>query len=672
MRLFRIVKTRMESRVFLWIVTMSIVSPLLRGLGIDEVVSLRRVGSPALSPDGRRVAYTVREANWDEDTFEREIWLADVESGETHQLTRGAKSSWAPAFSPNGEWLAFLSDREEKPQVFLIRPNRGEALRLTAAEQGVESFAWAGDGKLIGYLAEDPPSPAIKQREERFGKLEVVDEDLSFTHLHVIDVGKRVSRRLTEGPFTVSSFDWSPDGVEIVFEHRRSPDPTDAESADLSVVHVARGTVRPLVTREGPDTDPVFSPDGSRVAFNAPRVAAFSYYTNLEIAVVPAAGGPVEVWSQGFDEDAGLLDWGPAGVYFDAAVGTARSLCRLDPASHQVEHLAPEADRVGQEFAFDAGFSHVAYVGSDAAQYPEIEVAPLGFPGTGKRLSDMWKQLTAFRLPQGEVISWASRDGTPIEGVLYRPADLTPGERRPLVVVVHGGPASTARPERPATRYAYPIDLWLSRGALVLLPNYRGSAGYGERFRSLNVRHLGLGDAEDVLSGIDLLVSHGLVDGSRVGVAGWSQGGYIAAFLAAHDGARFQAASVGAGISDWLTYYVNTDIHPFTLQYLKANPWDDPEIYRKTSPITYVSSSSPPTLIQHGEKDRRVPLPNAFELYQALRDHGVTTRLVVYEGFGHGLDKPKAQRAALQHNLDWFDRHLFGIDDEAQPKETQP
>ncbi len=640
--------------------------------GIDEIVSLRRVGSPALSPDGRQVAYTVRETNWDEDAFEREIWLADVDSGEAFQLTRGAKSSWAPAFSPDGEWLAFLSDREEKPQVFLIRPTRGEAFRLTTAEQGVEGFAWAPDGKLIGYLTEDPPNEAVKERERRYGKLEVVDEDLSFTHLHVVDVDKKVSRRVTKGPFTVSSFDWSPDGVEIVFEHRRSADPTDAESADLSVVHVASGTVRPLVSREGPDTDPVFAPDGSRIAFNAPRVAASSYYTNLEIAVVPAVGGAVELLSEAFDQDAGLLDWDPAGLLFEAAVGTARSLYRLDADSHQVEHLAPEADRVGHELAFDAGFSHVAFVGSDAAQCPEIEVAPLGFPGAPKRLSDMWKQLTAFRLQQGEVVSWASRDGTPIEGVLYRPADLTPGERRPLLVVIHGGPASTARPRRPATDYVYPIDLWLSRGALVLLPNYRGSAGYGERFRSLNVRHLGLGDAEDVLSGIDLLVSHGLVDASRVGVAGWSQGGYIAAFLVAHDGARFKAASVGAGISDWQTYYVNTDIHPFTLQYLKANPWDDPEIYRKTSPITYVSPSSPPTLIQHGEKDRRVPLPNALELYQALRDHGVTTRLIVYQGFGHGLDKPKAQRAALQQNLDWFDRHLLGIEPEAQPKETRP
>ena len=158
---------------------------------------------------------------------------------------------------------------------------------------------------------------------------------------------------------------------------------------------------------------------------------------------------------------------------------------------------------------------------------------------------------------------------------------------------------------------------------LVLEPNYRGSAGYGEKFRSLNVRNLGVGDAWDVLSGVDSLIAKGLVDPDRVGTMGWSQGGYISAFLATHDAARFKAISVGAGISDWMTYYVNTDIHPFTRQYLKATPWDDPEIYAKTSPITYIKQAKTPTLIQHGATDQRVPLPNAYELYQGLQDNNV-------------------------------------------------
>ncbi len=211
-------------------------------------------------------------------------------------------------------------------------------------------------------------------------------------------------------------------------------------------------------------------------------------------------------------------------------------------------------------------------------------------------------------------------------------------------------------PARAATR----STVWLAQGALVLEPNYRGSAGYGEKFRTLNVRNLGIGDAWDVISGIDDLVAKGLVDNDQVGTMGWSQGGYISAFLTTHDSARFKAVSDGAGISDWMTYYVNTDIHPFTRRYLKATPWDDPEIYRQTSPITYIKNAKAPTLIQHGEKDPRVPIPNAFELYQGLRDQNVPVRLIVYKGFGHGLTKPKANRAAMEHNLAWFGHYVFG------------
>jgi dipeptidyl aminopeptidase/acylaminoacyl peptidase len=173
------------------------------------------------------------------------------------------------------------------------------------------------------------------------------------------------------------------------------------------------------------------------------------------------------------------------------------------------------------------------------------------------------------------------------------------------------------------------------------------------------VRNLGIGDAWDVLSGIDALVAQGLVDKDRVGTMGWSQGGYISAFLTTKHSDRFKAVSVGAGISDWTTYYVNTDIHPFTRQYLKATPWDDPKIYADTSPITYIKSAKAPTLIQNGDKDPRVPIPNAFELYQGLQDQKVPVELMIFRGFGHSLDKPKANRAAMQQNWDWFGKYLW-------------
>jgi len=243
--------------------------------------------------------------------------------------------------------------------------------------------------------------------------------------------------------------------------------------------------------------------------------------------------------------------------------------------------------------------------------------------------------------------------------VLHKPKDFRPGQRYPLLVVIHGGPTGVSRPVPYASLSAYPIEIFVARGALVLEPNYRGSAGYGEKFRALNVRNLGVGDAWDVISGVDALVAQGIVDKDRVGAMGWSQGGYISAFLSTHDSARFRALSVGAGISNWMTYYVNTDIHPFTRQYLRATPWDDPAIYAKTSPMTYIKQAKSPTLIQHGELDQRVPIPNAYELYQGLQDVGVPTRLIVFKGFGHSLNKPKANRAAMEQNLDWFGQYVL-------------
>ncbi len=244
--------------------------------------------------------------------------------------------------------------------------------------------------------------------------------------------------------------------------------------------------------------------------------------------------------------------------------------------------------------------------------------------------------------------------------MLIKPADFDPKKKYALLCVIHGGPTGVDRPVllQPDARY-YPSDIWAARGALILKVNYRGSAGYGEKFRKLNERNLGVGDAWDVLSGVDSLIAKGWVDPARVGCMGWSQGGYISAFLTTST-TRFKAISDGAGISNWATYYYNTDITPFTINYLGTDPVEDPEIYRKTSPISYVKGAKTPTLIQHGENDKRVPIANAYELRQALEDRGVPVEMVVYKGFGHGINKPKAMRAVMTHNLAWFNHYIFG------------
>ena len=630
---------------------------------VDQILSLKRVGSPEISPDGRWVAYTVRETNWDDNAYETEIWLADATGGAQRQLTNAKKSSQSPAWSPDGSRLAFISDRTDKRQIYVINPQGGEAEALTSLEDGVSNFSWSPDGRTIAYSATEPKTAAIKDRDKKYGEFQVVEQDHRMTHLFAIDVATRATRTLTSGAFTVGSFAWSPDGKSIAFDQRVNPELKNGGSADISVVTVADASIRKLVTQDGPDTNPVWSPDGSRIAFMTAMANPAFFYANSLIATIPAAGGAPTVLSSAFDEDPQIVSWKPSGLFFAASARTYAYLYKLDPQSKAITKLPAPDQTVNSGFSLSKDGQAIAFLRADARAMSELYVVSgLSRTPQEKKLTDMSAQTASWVTSGLEVVSWKSQDGAAIEGILHKPIDFDPSKKYPLLVVIHGGPTGVSRAV-PFTSTIYPIDVWVPRGVLVLEPNYRGSAGYGEKFRALNVRNLGVGDAWDVLSGVDSLIAKGIVDPARVGTMGWSQGGYISAFLATHDAARFKAISVGAGISDWMTYYVNTDITPFTRQYLKATPWDDPEIYAKTSPITYIKQAKTPTLIQHGATDQRVPLPNAFELYHGLQDNHVPTRLIVYQGFagvGHGPSKPKSNRATMDHNIEWFDQYMFG------------
>jgi dipeptidyl aminopeptidase/acylaminoacyl peptidase len=642
---------------------------------IDELISLKRAGSPAISPNGQWVAYTVREANWDENNYHTEIWLADASTGDTRQLTSNTKkSSSSPAWSPDGTKLAFATDRDEKRQIYVIDPRGGEARKVTSIEEGVGNFAWSPDGKTFVFTATDPATERDKEREKLYGEFDVFGEGYRMTHLWVFDLAAGKARRLTSGPFTVGQFAWSPDGREIAFDHRINPANTSGDTADISIVSVADGKVRDLVTQPGSDGGPVWSPDGRTIAFESAMTKSDSFL-NRAIAIVSAAGGRVEYITTAFDETPNIVAWTAAGLFFSAAQKTNAYLFTIDPSTKTVRRYAPSESFIGSAFSLTHDGSTVAFSAADASTLSEIYVSAVGSPLKPKKLTDLTAQTAKWAKSAIEMVSWKSQDGAVIEGVLHKPVGFVAGTKHPLLVVIHGGPTGTSRPTAYSSTTTYPIDIWTARGALVLEPNYRGSAGYGEAFRSLNVRNLGVGDAWDVLSGIDSLIAQGIADPDRVGAMGWSQGGYISAYLTTHDSARFKAVSVGAGISDWMTYYVNTDITQFTRHYLKATPWDDPEIYRKTSPITYIKGAKAPTLIQHGATDQRVPPPNAFELYRGLQDVGVPSKLIIYKGFegvGHGPSKPRSSRAVMQHNLEWFDKYLFNATNTTASSEGKP
>ncbi len=634
---------------------------------LDQTLGMESVSGAQISPDGRYVAYTVQQTNWEDDEFVQQIWIAVPATGERYLLTSGRKSSNSPEWAPDSRHIAFLSDRSGKRQIYVISVQGGEASQLTDEENGANSPAWSPDGRSIAFTSTGAESKARKDRKEKYGDFAIVSGDYTMTHLWRVAVPaefpadpKKLPKpeALTTGTdFSVESFSWSPDGTRIAFSATRDPDLGSEDTEQLYLLDLSDRHVRKLLDGGGPNGNPKWSPDGRQIAYVTSAGSPSFYYMNRRIAVIPAGGGTPRILTEAFDEDPNLIDWGPGGIYFGALQKTYAHLFRVDPATAGIRRISgPDRFLVGGA-SFTKDHRTVAATGAGPNEFMEVLVSPVD-DFHPRYLTSVSAQYKDFQLATREVIEWKAADGTAVEGILIKPADYDATRKYPLLVVIHGGPTGVDTPVRSADRY-YPVERFAAKGALILRPNYRGSAGYGEKFRSLNVRNLGVGDYQDVISGVDYLIAKGMVDKDRVGAMGWSEGGYISAFITCYS-RRFKAVSVGAGISDWMTYYANTDIHPFTRQYLKATPWDDPEIYRKTSPITYVSRAQTPTLIQQGDQDKRVPPPNSFELYQALKDRGVPVKFILYKGFGHPINKPKQQRAVMEHNYTWFSKYIWG------------
>jgi len=684
---------------------------------LDESLSLKAINGERISPDGRWVAFRVRETNWEDNSYIRQLSIADVATGKSFQLTRGKKSIEGFEWSPDSRWLAFVTEREQsaivppepgkkdvekkdadkddkkdtkpgegKPaahQLWLISPQGGEAWQLTRHETDIQSFHWSKDGKQIAFTASTIESKADKDRKEKYSDFEVFEEDFKQSQLWTVDVSAAETDFLPakshpithDAKLNIDDFAWSPDSTLIAFGATPNPFLAFSGDQDIYVADLAHdNAVHKIVALDGPDSNPVFSPDGKQLVFATALGAQYFYYSNGHIAVVDldkvmakTATTPAEVrdLTAKFDEDPRLDDWGPDGLYFEALQKTSAHIFRLDPATQQITRITSPDSYLVSDFSFTKDFKTVAVVASDATHMGELYVSPVA-SFSPRKLTDFSAQVSNWTLGTAEVVSWKSTDGAAIEGILHKPADYDPAKKYPLLVVIHGGPTGISLPTLSPNDTYYPTQIFLAKGALVLEPNYRGSAGYGAAFRALNVRNLGVGDMWDVMSGVDSLIKKGIVDPTKLGSMGWSEGGYISAFLTTHTD-RFKAISVGAGISDWMTYYVNTDITPFTRQYLHATPWDDPAMYAKTSPIATIKQAKTPTLIQHGSVDKRVPVPDGFELYRGLQDQHVPSRFILYQGFGHPITKPKSNRAVLQSNLDWFNHYIWN---EEFPKDS--
>ncbi|MBG0859726.1 MAG: S9 family peptidase [Bacteroidales bacterium] len=651
-------------------------------VSFEQYLSLRQAGSPSISPDGRNVAFTITSTNWKENGYDTEIWLSK-NGEEPFQLTRTLKgNSSSPKWSPDGKWIAFLADRGAKTQIFVIGKDGGEAQAVTNETEGINNYEWSPDGKRFAILKNDPESKKLKAIKERYGSFAFDDEEFTIAHLWMVEflpdlipspderpcyeTGDSTQKndcsalpkavRLTEGEFTVTGYLWSPDGTMIAFGHQPDPLVMSTSRSDISIITVASKKITLLVKNPSGDNLNRWSPDSREILYKSSVDDTVSnYYKNDKLFRISVSGGTPVMLAAEFDENKYIQDWTAEGIYFTANQKASRnSLFRLDPATNNYSMVPGLPDFVGS-VRFSSDGKHMAYTARQANSLNEVYLAS---NGKHVRVTNMTGQIENWNTPVSEIIRWKSKDGTEIEGILHKPKNFDPADKYPLFVVIHGGPTGIDVPT-PLPGGFYPLIQWIEKGALVLRPNYRGSAGYGEKFRSLNLRNLGVGDMEDVMSGVDYLIKQGYVDTEKMGCMGWSQGGFISAFLTTNT-TRFKAISVGAGISNWVTYYVSTDIHPFTRQYLQATPWEDMKIYQKTSPMTNILKARTPTLIQHGEFDRRVPISNAYELLQGLQDNNIPAKLVVYKGFGHGISKPKELLAAIWHNYQWFGKYVFG------------
>jgi dipeptidyl aminopeptidase/acylaminoacyl peptidase len=607
-------------------------------LPIDKALDIREPSDLNFSPDGKRVAFTVSEPPTTTRPSQRHIWVLDTATRSVRQWTSSAKSEQTPRWSPDGRTLAFLSDREDVMQIWLIPIDGGEAIKLTPGNNAVETFRWSRDGNQIAYLAADPRTAEEEKKQRDQDDARVIDIDHKPTGIWTIDVVSKTPRRITHAPWHLRDLEWLDDGKHLLAAGTDQPTVERLGRQRLYSVSLDDGTLEEAVAPKGPFQRIQVSPDGKTVAFVSSPVdgptAQDLFLMPLSTRVAKNVTGatrdrPVAQFQWLNDSElAALFNLG-----FHHDLVTVGSTQRKLVADGALDISAFAVSRQGA----------VVYVAQSATVPPEVFA-------DGKAVSHFNDEF-ASALVEPEFYRYQSFDGEAIEAALYRGAASSASRPQPLVVLVHGGPAGAW-----TNRFDALTQLLVSRGYTVMQPNIRGSSGYGQKFLAANRGDWGGGDYKDVIAGVDDLIRRKIADPDRLAIAGWSYGGYMAEWAITQT-TRFKAAISGAGMADLATEF-GTEASPEGDEWYYGTPYENLAGFQHSSPIVYIKNAKTPTLILQGEADTTDPISQSQMLYRGLKRYNVPSEFVVYPREPHGLRERFHIIDRYRRSLEWIEKYL--------------
>ncbi|HJQ25670.1 MAG TPA: S9 family peptidase [Blastocatellia bacterium] len=659
-----------------------------RAMTVDDVMAMRVVSDPRLSPDGRTVAFVVTVADLQTNTRNSEVWLVSVEGGEPRRLTASPKRDDAPQWAADSRRLAFISDRDGKPQVYVIAVDGGEAQKVTDVKTAVQSFAWSPDGRRIAYIAAEPISEE-REKEKKAGFDQVViDADYQYARINVIDVpfdGAAKPLWTSQPDLHVTDLAWHHSGEYIAFAARKTPRLADSATTEVYINYISQSVFNKTLTmtqNNRAEASVTWINDGDTLTFLStsdkyPTIGPARIHS-VTIGGLQKYRGGIMLGAMAPDEDPKvrlpqfdgyITSFEPEHygryIYFAADVGVSRHLYRMPVDGSRLEQLTTDEGRQGPFSLPDKG-DRIAFIKEDATHPADVWIASISTDAHGaatltgaRQLTRMNLQAESFALGRTEVIRWKSaKDSREIEGLLVYPLDYDAAKRYPLITSIHGGPEGAYQSSYMAGYGEFP-HVYAARGYLSFFPNFRGSSNYGAAFAAANVGDLGGGDYQDILSGVDYIIQRGLADAERLAIKGYSYGGYMSGWIIGHT-TRFKAAVFGAGLANAISYYSTADIQSQRETLHQGTPWRNNQNMIERSPVFYLQNARTPSLIYHGEKDERVPLGQSMETYMGLRQAGVPVEMIVYPREGHGLREPTHQLDKMRRELAWIEKYVRG------------